>query len=64
MYCSKCEKEISAESEFCPYCGTDLQIENNNNEETENMICKIAIAVCVLIIICLIYWGIRIYKGV
>lgn len=68
MYCSKCGKEIPDESDFCSYCGADLQMKKDNNEEensiTENIICGIAIVVCVLAIIGLIYLGFKTYNGV
>lgn len=58
MYCSNCGKEIPKESDFCPYCGTDLKEENSieKSSKSENIICGIAIGFFVLIIIGLIYY--------
>ncbi|MGN0197881.1 MAG: zinc-ribbon domain-containing protein [Candidatus Gastranaerophilaceae bacterium] len=36
MFCSKCGKEISDNSKFCQFCGTNFNTENSI-EHTNNM---------------------------
>lgn len=43
MYCSECGKEIPEESEFCPYCGTNLKNETEQvieEKEKKGNICS------------------------
>lgn len=34
MYCTKCGKQIDAQSQFCPYCGTSVSTTSDSNVNT------------------------------
>lgn len=36
MYCKKCGKEIAENMKFCPYCGTEVSVNTETNDEASN----------------------------
>ena len=51
MYCWKCGRELSDESDFCPFCGAELEKEKLINDNRVN---KRVIA-CAVAVICIIF---------
>lgn len=35
MFCKYCGKKIDSNSEYCPFCGRELEDDNLNDEEKE-----------------------------
>lgn len=56
MYCSKCGKEISENSKFCSYCGSNnnIEITKNSNKKINNIMGWIIAILLVIAAVCCI----------
>lgn len=53
MHCKKCGKEISENSKFCTYCGSDINKYNANEKLIKKIICIVSGIVGIIFIICI-----------
>ena len=54
MKCKKCGKEVSENSKFCTYCGSDINKYNANKKLIKKIICIVSGIVGIIFIICII----------
>ena len=62
--CPNCNHEISDLSEKCVHCGYVINNNNSNLDGTKKSKCKRSVPLIVLAIICFVFSGIMLFRGI